>query len=319
MKLKFSIHFISVLLVISVLISVIICCVFRNQSENSAADKSDDSKNASSVLPSAESDETESPEVSTQPPLVMPSQNYVGTWYTDETKAVALRILKITSDSIVFQAIPSAGGFYFQATAAEIDGKFVFGDETLPDSLCPEEMTGRLEFEDNSITVVYDTFGLSETENYPPEGTVCKFTIKSEIDVIDWPTNELSAPIASYIQNTIDELESKGWTDIEVFPHEPDSRNRWGVIVESYDLEEGSVLYTVTGLSGSIFVVVEIVFDNETSEGQLAEVYYVSICGGRLLIGKDLDSFLKNWSKPDIIMYAYDKEMYYYFGMRVEK
>ena len=113
------------------------------------------------------------------------------------------------------------------------------------------------------------------------------------------------------IKKTMEELAMRGWENIEVVENEPDSLKRWGVLIDPYDLENDSTLYSVIGQSDKIYAVVRIIFDGETSGGKQVEVYYVAM-SGLVLKGIDLDGFLNYKSKGEDILSADDRDMYEY-------
>ena len=47
----------------------------------------------------------------------------------------------------------------------------------------------------------------------------------------------------------IDEITEKGWVDIEVLPHEPNTSLRWNLGYPAVEIPDGATLYCVTGRS----------------------------------------------------------------------
>ena len=157
MKSKFSI------LVVLVLLFVILCCASCNRLINDDNSESDNSQTESKDFSSTETDKptpitTEPTDESNLPTSIMPDQSYVGVWYTDENRTDEILIYEITDNSVKFNS-----GIYrlfgFTATAIESDGEIVFGDGVSPDYSGPDMIRGRLRFENDSVTVIYDNFG----------------------------------------------------------------------------------------------------------------------------------------------------------------
>lgn len=111
---------------------------------------------------------------SSMPAPSYPDQSYVGTWYTDEDKLDDLRISEINTDTIKFEM-----GIFrlmgMSATAKLVNNQVKFGEDISPDYDGPT-MSGTLEFNENSISVIIDE---SEFE-YIKAGTVYYFTVKDE-------------------------------------------------------------------------------------------------------------------------------------------
>ena len=105
------------------------------------------------------------------PLSIMPDQSYIGIWYMDDYRTDAILIYEITSDSIKFNT-GIFRLFGFTAIAVECEGEFLFGyDNSLYGGL-----KGRLKFEENNVTVIYDSFGYFDDYNI---GTnVYQFTTK---------------------------------------------------------------------------------------------------------------------------------------------
>ena len=244
----------------------------------------------------------------------MPSQDYVGAWYTDESKEMTLRILEIDSDFIIFQANPAPEEYFIQVWAAEVDGKILFGNKYVPEGHTRDEnLAGSLEFNENGITVTYEDFGdTCKNSTPPPAGTSYVYTIKSETDLIDWPSDKVPGAAAAVIQDAVDELKEKGWTDIEVMPHEPDYTLRWQAGFDPYPLNEGDSLFSVVGRTGKTFCTVIVTLDSTETEAERAEVFYVGT-NGRRLRGTDLENFLNGESSPDVILQADDQKMQDFF------
>ena len=127
-------------------------------------------------------------------------------------------------------------------------------------------------------------------------------------------TQKPSDPIELAIKEASDELEKKGWQNIEVFEGEPpyNGTSRWGyLIIAPYDLDDDSILYSIVGQFDEISAIVRVVGNSKTSEAQRVEHFYTAT-SGRELKGIYLESFLTEASKPDEILSAKDKEMYLY-------
>lgn len=109
--------------------------------------------------------------------IKMPDQSFIGVWSTDEFKTDQILIWEITEVSVKFNTGVS-GLFGFDATAMVSDGEIVFGDGVSPGYSGPDGVKGKLEFSENSVTVIYDDFGSIEDSEYYPN--MYTFTLKDE-------------------------------------------------------------------------------------------------------------------------------------------
>ena len=110
------------------------------------------------------------------------------------------------------------------------------------------------------------------------------------------------------IKEVKDELESKGWNNIEVVEGEADSSRWGGLVLEDTVKDVDFLLYTVIGqvdgkFDNPISVVVKIVFTSEYPKGARDEVFYVSKAG-RYESAEHFD--------PGGILIATDKELWDY-------
>ncbi len=138
----------------------------------------------SSEITSAESSETvpvgpsEITSANTVEDIIkMPDQSFIGVWSTDEFKTDQILIYEITAVSVKFNTGVS-GLFGFDATAMLSDDEIIFGDGVSPGYGGPDGLKGRLEFSENSITVIYDDLGSIEYSEYYPNRYT--FTVKDE-------------------------------------------------------------------------------------------------------------------------------------------
>jgi len=246
---------------------------------------------------------------------LIPSENFIGSWYLNEAKDIYIRITQIDSDKIKFDARFSSKNIHydsspvFTATAILQDGVYIFGATVSPEYIADGDISGKIIFDTNTVTMVYDSLGNFETDGEMYASEIYKFTIKNEIDILSLPTDGLHAPI----RDTEIMLKEKGWKNIEIISHEPDSLNRWGVVLEPYKLNNGEKLYCITGRTGKIFINVYMVFGDEYSEGYIAETYYVHF-SGLTLHGIYLDNFIKKFEEDNKILDADNQNLLEYFN-----
>lgn len=178
-----------IMLVIS--FALIICCVSCARVESGEIAESGESMpTASDSQSTHDSDGYEPVTAVPQSASKMPDQSFLGVWYTDEYKTDDILIYEITANSVKF----NTGAFKlfgFDATATETDGKLLFGyDNSIYGGL-----KGRLEFEENCVTVIYDDFG--NFEDYNSINNVYKFTIKdSNSDYLVKQHNEVKTGVS---------------------------------------------------------------------------------------------------------------------------
>ena len=124
-------------------------------------------------------------------------------------------------------------------------------------------------------------------------------------------------PLETEINAAKEDLTAKGWKNIEVVQGEPDSLERWGVLLPSFSLTSDQTLYTVIGNHDAgngreTNAVIRIVKDNVTGDANQVEIYYVG-SNGRNLQGDLLEQFRTNYSKPNELWYATDELLYRIF------
>lgn len=124
-------------------------------------------------------------------------------------------------------------------------------------------------------------------------------------------------PLETEINAAKEDLTAKGWKNIEVVQGEPDSLERWGVLLPSFSLTSDQTLYTVIGNHDAgngreTNAVIRIVKDNITGDANQVEIYYVGN-NGRNLQGDLLEQFRTNYSKPNELWYATDELLYRIF------
>ncbi len=231
-------------------------------------------------------------------PMVVKDNKYYGVWYFDTEKKVYIRVSEITVSSITFGAVVSDKISYFTTTATRQDDKYVFEEN---------DIKGTVKLEGNCINLSY-------TPADSTDEVKLSFTIKNEVDKIDWPTDTLSDTVESRLQGVIDELTEKKWTDVEVIPHEPDSNIRWKYIATPYELPENGVLYCITARSPFHKAIVYINVYSVFVDGEFVEekVSYASMFG-RSMEGTYLESFMKTHNLDDEIISADLKNLGWYF------
>ena len=128
---------------------------------------------------------------------------------------------------------------------------------------------------------------------------------------------EPAEPLQAEINAAKEDLTAKGWENIEVVEGEPDSLERWGVLLPSFTLTSDQTLYTVIGNhdvgNGRVTsAVIKIVKNTVTGEATQGEIYYVG-SNGRYLLGDRLEYFKAMYTKPDDLWYANDEILYWQF------
>ena len=128
---------------------------------------------------------------------------------------------------------------------------------------------------------------------------------------------EPAEPLQAEINAAKEDLTAKGWANIEVVQGEPDSLERWGVLLPSFTLTSDQTLYTVIGNhdvgNGRVTsAVIKIVKNTVTGEATQVETYYVG-SNGRYLLGDRLEYFKAMYTKPDDLWYANDEILYWQF------
>lgn len=241
----------------------------------------------------------------------MPSQDYIGTWYTNETGELPLRshersisILRITDEYIWFNASMKNGDgewFSLPVFAMPQNGEYVFSNEVcdlLGKSYGSRDSAanGTLTFGDHSVTL---TLG-DQVPDESLKGTSVTYTIQDQADFLDWPAEGLPDAVTDAINATIDEMEEKGWENVRILDHEPDTFDFWGQGFEwidgsEYDPEEnleGDDFYYVIGRYYRTYVVMILKYDAGTGDCSRAKVYYMP---GHLNNENRVESFLEEY------------------------
>lgn len=231
----------------------------------------------------------------------MPSQDYIGIWYTNETGELPLymyersiKILRITDEYIHFNAsLKNGDGEWIPIPvfAMPQNGEYVFSNEVcdlLGKSGRENAANGTLTFGDHSVTL---TLG-DQVPDESLKGTSVTYTIQDQADFLDWPAEGLPDAVTDAINATIDEMEEKGWENVRVLDHEPDTTDFWGQSVEPYDNPEGDDLYCVIGRYYRTYVVMTLKYDAGTGECSRARVYYMP---GHLNNENEVESFLEEY------------------------
>lgn len=183
--------------------------------------------------PPSETTASASQETTAETDTVFPDGHYIGVWFSSDIKEAPpyattphITIMRITSEYVLFKAKFSADTPYIGGKAIERDGEMVFGDGITEGMENTEGMRGTLSFDNDGVTVRYDSLGKYGTEG---ETLTQRFTQKNEPDIMSWPANDLPEAVRSDLQGIIDEITEKGWVDIEVLPHEPNTSLRWNL------------------------------------------------------------------------------------------
>lgn len=231
----------------------------------------------------------------------MPSQDYIGIWYTNETGELPLylhersiRIIRITDEYIHFNAsLKNEDGEWIPIPyfAMPQNGEYVFSNEVcdiLGKSGRENAANGTLTFGDHSVTL---TLG-DQVPDESLKGTSVTYTIQDQADFLDWPAEGLPDAVTDEINATIDEMEEKGWENVRVLDHEPETTDFWGQSIEPYDNPEGDDLYCVIGRYYRTYVVMTLKYDAGTGECSRARVYYMP---GHLNTENEVKTFLERY------------------------
>ena len=124
----------------------------------------------------------------------------------------------------------------------------------------------------------------SSTDDQAPSVSENDTDTTSEEIPSDSQSTDQSDNTETAINNVKDELDSKGWKDIEAVAGEPDSAQWGGLVLEPAEVDEDSVLYTIMGQSDGmndnpITVVIKVVFNDNMPEGERVDLFYVSKAG----------------------------------------
>ena len=270
--------------------------------------------------PPSETTASASQETTAETDTVFPDGHYIGVWFSSDIKEAPpyattphITIMRIMPEYIHFKVKISADIPYIGGKAIERDGEIVFGDGITEGMENTEGMRGTLSFVNDGVTVRYDSLGKYGTEG---ETLTQRFTQKNEPDIMSWPANDLPEAVRSDLQGIIDEITEKGWVDIEVLPHEPNTSLRWNLGYPAVEIPDGATLYCVTGRSpangGPVYNNIYSVYDGESKLVEPSEVYYISLLT-RDLRGIYLDSFMRRRPDDSHILNYDDTELIYYF------
>ena len=144
-----------------------------------------------------------------------------------------------------------------------------------------------------------------------------KTNVSTTVSIETTQLPEPAEPLQAEINAAKEDLTAKGWENIEVVQGEPDSLERWGVLLPSFTLTSDQTLYTVIGNhdvgNGRVTsAVIKIVKNTVTGEATQGEIYYVG-SNGRYLLGDRLEYFKAMYTKPDDLWYANDEILYWQF------
>lgn len=270
--------------------------------------------------PPSETTASASQETTAETDTVFPDGHYIGVWFSSDIKEAPpyattphITIMRIMPEYIHFKVKISADIPYIGGKAIERDGEIVFGDGITEGMENTGGMKGTLSFDNDGVTVRYDSLGKYGTEG---ETLTQRFTQKNEPDIMSWPANDLPEAVRSDLQGIIDEITEKGWVDIEVLPHEPNFSLRWNVGYPALEIPDGAILYCITGRSpangGSVYINIYSVYEGEHKLDELSEVFYNSACALELR-GIYLDDFMCKRPKDSRILNYDDKELISYF------
>ena len=160
--------------------------------------------------------EETAPETTVINHVKVPVEDYTGLWYDGKNAANNVIIAGYPQKGIHFCA-RFDNSLSISGIGVYTDGKYIFGyDDGSINQL--DGTTGEIVFEDDGISFV------CHFPNEDDNKTInAHFTVKDESDIIDWPPSDMPENIESDLQAIIDELSRKGWKDIEVYPHEPNT------------------------------------------------------------------------------------------------
>ncbi len=173
-----------------------------------------------------------------------------------------------------------------------------------------DEGTAETTAEQTTVPTIQDTTATETTDT-----TKTNVSTTGSIETTQLP--EPAEPLQAEINAAKEDLTAKGWENIEVVEGEPDSLERWGVLLPSFTLTSDQTLYTVIGNhdvgNGRVTsAVIKIVKNTVTGEATQGEIYYVG-SNGRYLLGDRLEYFKAMYTKPDDLWYANDEILYWQF------
>ena len=173
-----------------------------------------------------------------------------------------------------------------------------------------DEGTVETTAEQTTVPTIQETTATETTDT-----TKTNVSTTGSIETTQLP--EPAEPLQAEINAAKEDLTAKGWENIEVVEGEPDSLERWGVLLPSFTLTSDQTLYTVIGNhdvgNGRVTsAVIKIVKNTVTGEATQVETYYVG-SNGRNLRGDLLEQFRTNYSKPNELWYATDELLYWIF------
>ena len=173
-----------------------------------------------------------------------------------------------------------------------------------------DEGTVEATAEQTTVPTIQETTATETTDT-----TKTNVSTTGSIETTQLP--EPAEPLQAEINAAKEDLTAKGWENIEVVQGEPDSLERWGVLLPSFTLTSDQTLYTVIGNhdvgNGRVTsAVIKIVKNTVTGEATQGEIYYVG-SNGRYLLGDRLEYFKAMYTKPDDLWYANDEILYWQF------
>ncbi len=173
-----------------------------------------------------------------------------------------------------------------------------------------DEGTVETTAEQTTVPTIQETTATETTDT-----TETNVSTTGSIETTQLP--EPAEPLQAEINAAKEDLTAKGWENIEVVQGEPDSLERWGVLLPSFTLTSDQTLYTVIGNhdvgNGRVTsAVIKIVKNTVTGEATQGEIYYVG-SNGRYLLGDRLEYFKAMYTKPDDLWYANDEILYWQF------
>ena len=166
-----------------------------------------------------------------------------------------------------------------------------------------------------TVSSIQETTEKETTATETTDTTKTNVSTTGSIETTQLP--EPAEPLQAEINAAKEDLTAKGWENIEVVQGEPDSLERWGVLLPSFTLTSDQTLYTVIGNhdvgNGRVTsAVIKIVKNTVTGEATQGEIYYVG-SNGRYLLGDRLEYFKAMYTKPDDLWYANDEILYWQF------